>query len=73
MHWSFWTYGGATLFAALGAWRLRDKVTLGKWLELASLHLLVLTLWAETRYTIYDGEVFRPQFDLVEFSINTTL
>jgi uncharacterized membrane protein len=73
VHWSFWTYGGATLFAALGAWRLRDKVTLAKWLELASLHLLVLTLWAETRYTIYDGEIFRPQIDLVEFSINTAL
>ena len=73
VHWSFWTYGGATLFAALGAWRLRDNVTLGKWLELASLHLLVLTLWAETRYTIYDGEIFRPQIDLVEFSINTAL
>jgi uncharacterized membrane protein len=73
VHWSFWTYGGATLFAALGAWRLRDNAKLGKWLELASLHLLVLTLWAETRYTIYDGEIFKPQFDLVEFSINTAL
>lgn len=73
VHWSFWTYGGATVFAALSAWRLRDNEKLGKWLELASLHLLVLTLWAETRYYLYDGDVFRQQFDLVEFSINTAL
>lgn len=73
VHWSFWTYGGATLFAALSAWRLRDNEKLGKWLELATLHLLVLTLWAETRYYLYDGDIFRQQFDLVEFSINTVL
>lgn len=73
VHWSFWTYGGATVFAALSAWRLRDNEKLGKWLELASLHLLVLTLWAETRYYLYDGDIFRQQFDLVEFSINTAL
>ncbi len=73
VHWSFWTYGGATIFAALGAWRLRDNENLGKWLELASLHLLVLTLWAETRYYIFDGDIFRQEFDLLEFSINTTL
>lgn len=73
VHWSFWTYGGATAFAALSAWRLRDNEKLGKWLELASLHLLVLTLWAETRYYLYDGDIFKQQFDLVEFSINTAL
>lgn len=72
-HWSFWTYGGATIFAALAAWRLRDNEKLFKWLELASLHFLVLTLWAETRYYIYHGEVFRQQFDLLEFSINSAL
>jgi uncharacterized membrane protein len=73
VHWSFWTYGGATAFAALSAWHLRDNEKLGKWLELAALHLLVLTLWAETRYYLYDGDIFKQQFDLVEFSINTAL
>lgn len=73
VHWSFWTYGGATMFAAVGAWRLRENEKLGKWLELAALHLFVLTLWAENRYYIYDGEIFRQQVDLLEFSINTAL
>lgn len=73
IHWSLWTYGGSTLFAAASAWWLRKNEALGRWLELATLHLLVLTLWAETRYYIYDGDIFRQQFDLLEFSINTAL
>ena len=73
VHWSLWTYGGATLFCGLSAWRLRDDPPLQKWLEAATLHLLVLTLWAETRYYLYDGEVFRRQLDLLEFAINTAL
>ncbi|MEX2132412.1 MAG: DUF2339 domain-containing protein, partial [Pseudohongiellaceae bacterium] len=50
LHWSLWTYGGATALAATATWILRGNVALRPWLEAASLHLLVLTLWAETRY-----------------------
>lgn len=73
VHWSFWTYGGATLFAASATWRLRNHLQLAKWLELASLHLLVLTLWAEIRYYLYDGNIFGQQMDLLELSLNTAL
>ncbi|MFK7863876.1 MAG: DUF2339 domain-containing protein [Pseudohongiellaceae bacterium] len=73
VHWSLWTFGGATLFAAIGAWRLKENTELGKWLELASLHLLVLTLWAEVRYYLYDGHIFMPKMEFLEFSINTVL
>ena len=73
VHWSLWTYGGATIFCVLAAWRLRDNLSLRKWLEAASLHLLVLTLWAETRYWLYDGEIFRARVELLEFAINTAL
>ena len=73
VHWSLWTYGGSAVFCALAAWRLRGNEQLQKWLEAATLHLFVLTLWAETRYWLYDGEIFRQQVELVEFAINTAL
>ena len=73
LHWSLWTYGGATVFCGLATWRLRGKGSLQKWLEAATLHLFVLTLWAETRYWLYDGEIFRQQVELMEFAINTAL
>jgi|TARA_B100002003_G_scaffold250070_2_gene288152 uncharacterized membrane protein len=73
VHWSLWSYGGSTVFCALAAWQLRDTLAIRKWLEMASLHLLVLTLWAETRYWLYDGDVFRAQFDLIEAAINLAL
>src|SRR5690606_21435279 len=44
IHWSLWTYGGATLFCALAAWRTDNSPALRRWLEAAALHLLVLTL-----------------------------
>lgn len=73
VHWSLWTYGGATLFAGAATWRLRENEELGKWLEMASLHLLILTLWAEVRFYLYDGEIFASRIDLLEFSLNTAL
>jgi len=42
-------------------------------LEVAAAHLLVLTLWAELRYWIYDGEIFVPRLELLEMAINTAL
>jgi len=73
VHWSLWTYGGSTIFSALAAWRLRQQLDLRRWLEMACLHLLVLTLWAETRYWLYDGNVFSPQVDFLEMAITTAL
>jgi len=73
LHWSLWTYGGATVFCGLATWRLRGNEPLQKWLQAATLHLFVLTLWAETRYWLYDGEIFRQQVELLEFAINTAL
>ena len=73
VHWSLWTYGGATLCCALAAlWSRRDAV-LGRWLEAAGLHLLVLTLGAEVRYWLYDGVIFQPRYGLTEAAINASL
>ena len=44
-----------------------------RWLEAAALHLLVLTLGAETRYWLYDGEVFAGRYGFTEAAINTNL
>jgi uncharacterized membrane protein len=72
-HWSLWTYGGATL-ACFFAARLAGKdFAIRKWLEAAALHLLVLFLGAETRYWLYDGQIFVREFTLTEAAINTTI
>ncbi|MEX2334409.1 MAG: DUF2339 domain-containing protein [Pseudohongiella sp.] len=73
VHWSLWSYGGSALFCALAAWRTDKALPLRRWLEAATLHLLVLTLWAETRYWLYSGDVFAAQFNLLEAAINTAL
>jgi uncharacterized membrane protein len=73
VHWSLWTYGGATLFCALAAMQCRSSPTMQKWLEAATLHLLVLTLGAEVRYWLYDGEIFAHRYSLTEAAINTSL
>jgi len=73
IHWSMWSYGGATVFCALAAMQLKATDELRKWLEVATIHLLVLTLWAETRYWLYDGEIFRLRLELLEAAINTAL
>ncbi len=73
VHWSFWTYGGSTLLAVLACRLLPRNQDLRKWLEAAALHLLVLTLWAEARYWLYDGNIFALRFELLEFAINTAV
>jgi len=73
IHWSLWTYGGATVFCALATWQTDKTQPLRQWLEAATLHLFVLTLWAETRYALYDGNIFAPRFELLEAAINTAL
>ncbi|KJS06171.1 MAG: hypothetical protein VR73_10405, partial [Gammaproteobacteria bacterium BRH_c0] len=73
VHWSLWTGGGATLFCALAAWQSRASPGLNRWLEAATLHLLVLTLGAEVRYWLYAGDIFVERYSLAEAAINTSL
>lgn len=72
-HWSLWTYGGATACAFAGAWILRSDDKMTAWLQGAGAHLLVLTLAAEVRYWLYDGDIFRQQYGFIEASLNTLI
>ncbi|MFO7528919.1 MAG: DUF2339 domain-containing protein [Marinobacter sp.] len=73
VHWSLWTYGGATVAAAI-ATRIADQHHgIRPWLEAASLHLLVLFLGTELRYWLYDGDIFTREYSLTEATINTLL
>lgn len=72
-HWSLWTYGGATACAFAGAWILRNDNKMTAWLQGAGAHLLVLTLAAEVRYWLYDGDIFRQQYGFIEASLNTLI
>lgn len=73
IHWSLWTYGGATLFAWLAARCCRFEPVLYRWLMAATLHLLVLTLGTEVRYWLYDGNIFVRRYSLTESAINASL
>jgi len=73
MHWTLWTYGGATLCCYFAGRMLADTPKLARWTEAGALHLFVLTLWIETRYWLYDGIVFIEDFTLIEAAINVSL
>jgi uncharacterized membrane protein len=73
MHWSLWTYGGATLCCAVAAWISREEERIAKWLEAAALHLFVLFLFAEIRYWLYDGNIFAHEYSLKEAALYTGL
>ena len=73
IHWSLWTYGGATVFSALATLQCRSNPKIQQWLEAATLHLLVLTLAAELRYWLYDGEIFSHRYSFREAAINASL
>lgn len=68
-HWSLWTYGGSTVFAALATRLLTSEPRLAQWAEGAALHLLVLTVWSELRYQLYDGAVYASEFTFVEAAV----
>ncbi len=73
LHWSLWTYGGAAA-CTLAASRMTEPASrLKPWLEAVALQLFVLFVAAETRYQLYDGEIFRPEYSLTEAAINTAL
>ncbi|MGF1526707.1 MAG: DUF2339 domain-containing protein [Candidatus Competibacterales bacterium] len=71
LHWSLWTYGGATLCCTTASQLLKGRyLPLARWTQGAALHLLVLTVWSETRYWLYDGQVFAQRFAAVEAALN---
>ncbi|AZT84814.1 DUF2339 domain-containing protein [Marinobacter sp. NP-4(2019)] len=73
VHWSLWTYGGATLCAAVATWIANRNHSIRPWLEGATLHLLVLFLGSEMRYWLYDGNIFAHEYSFTEATINTLL
>ena len=73
VHWSLWTYGGAVLCCFFATRLVDEKLAIRRWLEAAALHLFVLFLGAETRYWLYDGDVFAAEFTLTEAAIDTAL
>lgn len=87
VHWSLWSYGGAALCCGLGAWLLSRAegvnenfvdvtgdamASLSRWVGAAAMHLFVLFIWTETRYWLYDGDVFSARYDFLEASVNAT-
>ena len=73
VHWSLWTFGGSTLCCVL-AWRLlRPFAAIARWAEGAALHLLVLTLLAETRYWLSDGDMFGAAISSTEVALYMAL
>ena len=72
-HWSLWTCGGATLCTFAAAWILRRDVKMTAWLQGGGAHLLVLTLAAEVRWWLYDGDIFRTEYSFLEASLNTLI
>ncbi len=73
VHWSLWTYGGATACCVIAARMLHSGQAIRRWLEAAALHLLVLTLATEIRYWLYDGNIFAHTFNYLEAAINANL
>ncbi|MFG1489923.1 DUF2339 domain-containing protein, partial [Oceanospirillum sp. HFRX-1_2] len=72
-HWSLWTYGGSTLFAATAAWLMQSDQKMRAWLQGATAHLLILTIAAELRYWLYDGDIFVSEYSFLEASLNTLI
>lgn len=68
-HWPLWTYGGSTLLCWLASRQLAEYPKLRQWTEVASLHLFVLTVWAEARYLLHDGRVFFAEYSLSEATL----
>ncbi|NKB99266.1 MAG: DUF2339 domain-containing protein [Pseudomonadales bacterium] len=77
-HWTLWTYGGSAILSALGWWTLGHKIdgpnaSAKKWLEGATLHLIILALWTELRYWVHDGNVFVSELNSVEVALYVVL
>ncbi len=72
-HWTVWTYGGSFLAVFIASRLLIQTDRLRLWLEGAAMHLLVLTIWVEIRYYLYDGMVFTSSFSFTEAALMTML
>jgi uncharacterized membrane protein len=73
VHWSLWTYGGSTICCVIAARLVPPSRNLRLWLEAVALQLFVLFVAAETRYWLYDGQIFVRDYSLAEAAINTAL
>lgn len=73
IHWSLWTFGGSTLCCFIAGRLLQKDDPLRLWTHGASLHLLVLTLLAETRYWMNDGNIFALNYSFTEAALNISL
>jgi uncharacterized membrane protein len=73
VHWSLWTYGGATLCCVLAARLLQRDDDLRRWTQGAAVHLFALFCWAELRYWLYDGNVYAREYSYLEASLTQSL
>jgi len=71
--WILTTYGGSFLLTLLASRMTAADNPLRRWLEGGALHLLVLFLFIQTRYWLYDGDLFTARYDFLEAAINTNL
>lgn len=65
-------YVGCFALAVIAS-RMNQSLSVRSWLEGASLHLGVLLCAMALRYFLYDGDMFRRQFNLTEASLNGLL
>ncbi len=72
-HWPLWTYGGATLLCWASSRQLVAYSRLRQWTEIATLHLFVLTVWAEARYLLHDGQILFAGYSFAEATLNIGL
>lgn len=72
-HWTLWTYGGSLVSFIITSRLLPDSDRLKCWVETAVIHVLVLTIWVESRYFIYDGVVFAMDFEFAEAALNNLI
>jgi uncharacterized membrane protein len=73
VHWSLWTYGGATLCCWLAGRQLADFQRLQDWTQGAFVHLFALTVFAELRYWLYDGNVFAFEYTAIEAGLDAAV
>jgi len=73
VHWSFWTYGGSLVCCLLAIRLLKNREALSQWLQGAALHLAALTVISETRYQLYDGNIFSAQYTFFEAAFYTSI
>lgn len=69
---SLLSYGGCLLLVLIAS-RINRQALLSRWLEGASLHLLVLFLVMLLRYWLHDGALFVHHYSFTEAAFNTLI